>query len=475
MMRVEQRLVEPEELHLDAERLGAGRAHRRPGGSSCWTASSARSARPRRHARERGDLVERADEEAVVVERADDGSRGTRDVLGDVEQRELLEQVVVEATGRRRRTPRCWRSRRSDRAAPSAPSSRGPRTSRATRPTSARPPRTLLGRLLAFDGLGLDLVDLEDGVLEHLDLDELLEVGDGHRKDVEPLIDLGRQRDLLPQFRTLLRVPCRALLSARRCRDGAKGPPPTAKSIPPAVGQAFPVRPLRPVGRLAGVGAQPAGGERSSQRGRQFRRRALRKLHDDDRRDDQERRRAAECRSATRRSSKIRADARDDRLDGRGDRRVRRRDVVAARTGTPRTGTIVLTTAMKTTAPQPAGSAKRAEHTARAQDDEPEERREPEAVDERRVRAEARRRVRPHQRVARRRRRPRPAPTRCPPATTTRPVSAEHAHHQRASDDRQGDARGKRPREPVLQERRPTRSGRGSARGTRAGSRSPRW
>ena len=51
--------------------------------------------------------------------------------------------------------------------------------------------------------LALGLVDLEHRVLEHLDLDELLEVGDGHREDAQPLVDLGREGDLVAQLRAL--------------------------------------------------------------------------------------------------------------------------------------------------------------------------------------------------------------------------------------------------------------------------------
>ena len=59
-------------------------------------------------------------------------------------------------------------------------------------------PRTLvflalLGGVFALERLGVRLVDLEHGVLEHLDFDELLKVDDGHGEDAQALIDLRRQ------------------------------------------------------------------------------------------------------------------------------------------------------------------------------------------------------------------------------------------------------------------------------------------
>jgi hypothetical protein len=44
---------------------------------------------------------------------------------------------------------------------------------------------------------------LEYGVLEEFGLDQHLELRDRHREDAQPLIDLGRERDLLPEFRSL--------------------------------------------------------------------------------------------------------------------------------------------------------------------------------------------------------------------------------------------------------------------------------
>ena len=197
----EQRLVEAEELHLEAQRLGeiacahAGRVELLYGVEALIGGQA-------RHVRQRRDLVERAAEEAVGVERADDGAAGAGGIVGDVEQGELVQQVVVErldaadeVLGVGGLGIRVARSRRLHRVEilvhlePLVP--------------RALVFLALLRGILTLERLGLGLVDLEHGVLEHLDFDELLEVGDGHGQNVETLIDLRRQGDLVPELRAM--------------------------------------------------------------------------------------------------------------------------------------------------------------------------------------------------------------------------------------------------------------------------------
>ena len=66
-----------------------------------------------------------------------------------------------------------------------------------------------LGALLLATRLGvlLELLDLQRRVLEQLGLHHELQLGDGHREDAQPLVDLGRQRHLAAALPAADRAP----------------------------------------------------------------------------------------------------------------------------------------------------------------------------------------------------------------------------------------------------------------------------
>ena len=76
----EQRLVEAQELHLEAQRFGqVPGAHARR--VELLDSLEAFIGSEARHVGQRRDLVERAAEEPVVVERADDGAAGAGGIV----------------------------------------------------------------------------------------------------------------------------------------------------------------------------------------------------------------------------------------------------------------------------------------------------------------------------------------------------------------------------------------------------------
>jgi hypothetical protein len=186
---VEERLFEAEVVHLDRERLRERpRAH--TGRVELLDDSERALDDLDGHPGDRRDLGKTDAEEAVVIERTDDRPGSPGGLVVDVEHAELLEQICVEGLHAADELVGVDVLRVG---IPGDDGLGGVELLVTVQPFV--PGALVFGRFgsvfLSLGGLLFELLDLEQGILQQLGLDQRLEFRDRHGKDAQPLVDLG--------------------------------------------------------------------------------------------------------------------------------------------------------------------------------------------------------------------------------------------------------------------------------------------